>query len=490
MLFEPLFTHATQHPQDLAMTDDFGQWTYQQVASMSAGLGMYIAMQTEKPSVGILLPPSAGFAASFYGTLLAGKSIVPINYLLGDREIAHVIADSGIDTVITIPQLAGRLKDLPLKIIDLQQLQQMVPPGASFTPKFPSPKTDDLAVLMYTSGTSGLPKGVMLTYGNLQSDVDAAIEHANLQTKHVFLGVIPLFHAFGMTAMMLAPVQLKAPVVYMARFSPVGALQAIRKHKASIMFGVPAMYAAILRLDSAQPNEFKDFFAVISGGEPLPSTVREGFERRFGTRILEGYGLTETSPVVTLNTPMQSKAGSVGKPVPGAEVRIVDDEGKPLGRETSGEVWLKGPMIMKGYYNLPKETADVLTADGYFKTVDLGKVDSEGYLYITGRKKELIISAGEKIVPREVEEILARHPKVADVAVVGKKDQSRGEVVFAFVVPKEPSVKPDELRSFCRDQGLVNFKIPKEISFVQELPRSPTGKVLKRQLAEKANASG
>ena len=490
MLFEPLFTHATQHPKDLAMTDDFGQWTYQQVASMSAGLGMYIAMQTEKPNVGILLPPSAGFAASFYGTLLAGKSIVPINYLLGDREIAHVIADSGIDTVITIPQLGGRLKDMPLKIIDLQQLQQMVPPGASFTPKFPSPKSDDLAVLMYTSGTSGLPKGVMLTYGNLQSDVDAAIEHANLQTRHVFLGVIPLFHAFGMTAMMLAPVQLKAPVVYMARFSPVGALQAIRKHKASIMFGVPAMYAAILRLDSATPTEFKDFFAVISGGEPLPSTVREAFERRFGTRIHEGYGLTETSPVVTLNTPVQSKPGSVGKAVPGAEIRIVDDEGKSLGREASGEVWLKGPMIMKGYYNLPKETADVLTADGYFKTGDLGKVDSEGYLYITGRKKELIISAGEKIVPREVEEVLARHPKVADVAVVGKKDPSRGEVVYAFVVPREPSLKPDELRSFCRDQGLVNFKIPKEVSFIQELPRSPTGKVLKRQLAEKANASG
>jgi len=490
MLFEPLFAHARSHPQELAMIDDFGQWNYQQVASMAAGLSMYLATQTQKPHVGILLPPSAGFAASFYGTLLAGKSIVPINYLLGDREIAHVIQDSAIDTVITIPQLGSRLKDLPLKIIDLLQLAQMVPPGASFTPKFPSPKADDLAVLMYTSGTSGLPKGVMLTYGNLQSDVDAAIQHALLQTKHVFLGVIPLFHAFGITAMMLAPVQIKAPVVYMARFSPVGALQAIRKHKASIMFGVPAMYAAILRLDSAQPDEFKNFFAVISGGEPLPSTVREAFERRFGTRILEGYGLTETSPVVTLNTPMQNKPGSVGKCVPGAEVRIVDDNGKPLGRESTGEIWLKGPMVMKGYYNLPKETADVLTADGYFKTGDLGRIDTDGFLYITGRKKELIISAGEKVVPREVEDVLARHPQVADVAVVGKKDPSRGEVVVAFVVPKDQNLKPDELRSFCRDQGLVSFKVPREITLLPELPRSPTGKVLKRVLADKANAVG
>ncbi|HEV8606803.1 MAG TPA: AMP-binding protein [Tepidisphaeraceae bacterium] len=487
MLFEPLFMHARNHPQDLAMTDDFGQWNYQQVAAMAAGIGMYLASQTQKPHVGILLPPSAGFAASFFGTLLAGKSIVPINYLLGDREIAHCIADSGIDTVITIPQLAGRLKDHPLKVVDLLQLAQT--PPAAITPKFPSPKADDLAVLMYTSGTSGLPKGVMLTYGNLQSNVDAAIEHAILQTKHVFLGVIPLFHAFGVTAMLLAPVQLKAPVVYTARFSPVGTIQAIRKHKASIMFGVPAMYAAILRLESAKPDEFKEMFALISGAEPLPATVREGFERRFGTRIHEGYGLTETSPVVTLNTPMQNKAGSVGKCVPGAEVRIVDDEGKTVGRETTGEIWLKGPMVMKGYYNLPKETADVLTADGYFKTGDLGKIDSEGFLFITGRKKELIISAGEKIVPREVEDVLARHPQVVEVAVVGKKDASRGEVVIAFVVPKEPTLKADELRSFCRDQGLVQFKVPREIVLVPELPRSPTGKVLKRVLAEKANAS-
>src|SRR5258705_4686902 len=169
MLFEFLFQHARTHPNDLAMIDDFGQYTYQQVASMAAGLGMYLSLQTQKPHVGILLPPSAGFAASFYGTLLAGKSIVPINYLLGDREIAHVIQDSGIDTVITIPQLGSRLKDLPLKIVDLLTLAQMVPPGASFTPKFPSPKADDLAVLMYTSGTSGLPQGAMLTYANLQS---------------------------------------------------------------------------------------------------------------------------------------------------------------------------------------------------------------------------------------------------------------------------------------------------------------------------------
>ncbi len=484
MLFEPLFAHARQQPQEIAVSDDQGQYTYQQLAAMAAGLGMYLASQTSRPHVGVLLPPSAGYVASFYGTLLAGKSVVPINYLLGDREIAHVIQDSGISTVISAPPLAARLKDLPLKIIDLTQLPQT--PPAAIVPKFPAPRTDDLAVLMYTSGTSGLPKGVMLSYGNLQSDVDASIDHANLQKRHVFLGVIPLFHSFGMTAMMLAPIQLGAPVVYMARFSPAGALQAIRKHKVSILFGVPSMFAAMLRLTGAEPADFKDFFAIISGGEPLPPAVRDGFIQKYQTPIYEGYGLTETSPVVSLNTPSGNKPGSVGRLVPGTEVRIADDHGQALPIGESGEVWLRGPMIMKGYYNLPDETTRALTGDGFFKTGDLGRMDHDGYLYITGRKKDLIIVAGEKVVPREVEDVLGRHPAVAESAVLGKQDSSRGEVVIAFVVAR-PGATPtiEELRSFCRDQNLPQFKVPREVHFVAELPRSPTGKVLKRALSEK-----
>lgn len=486
MLFEPLFAHATQTPQEIAVIDEAGPHTYQQVAAMAAGLGLYLSFQTQQPRVGLLLPPGVGYVVSFYATLLAGKSVVPINYLLGDREIAHVIADSGIDTVVTIPQLAGRLKETPLKVIDLTQLRG-VPEG--ITPRFPSPRADDMAVLMYTSGTSGLPKGVILTYGNLQSNVDAAIEYAALQHKHKFLGIIPLFHAFGMTAMMIAPIQLGSTVIYIARFSAVAALNAIKEHKVSILFGVPSMFNAILHLKSAKPEDFESFYAMISGGEPLPSAVREGFQTRFKTTIYEGYGLTETSPVVSLNTPQTHRAGSVGKPVPGVQTRIVADDGSDLGIEQSGEVWFKGPMIMQGYHNLPNETAAALTADGYFKTGDLGKFDADGFLYITGRKKDLIIVAGEKAVPREIEETLMRHPDLADVAVLGKKDPSRGEVVVAFVIPKEGHTPtPDSLREFCRQQALAPFKVPREVFVVQEFPRSPTGKVLKRVLAEKLNA--
>ncbi len=483
MLLELLLSNATQQPQELAIIDDRGRYTYQQLAAMVAGLGQYLSAQTQKPHVGLLLPAGAGYVASFYGTLLAGKSVVPVNYLLGDREIAHIISNSGIDTIITIPQLAARVKDAPLNVIDLTQLPQT--PPAALNPKRPTKGPDDLAVLMYTSGTSGLPKGVMLTYGNIQSDVDAAIEHADLKHQHKFLGVIPLFHSFGMTAMMVAPIQLGTSVVYLARFSAVGTLNAIREHGVSILFGVPSMFAAIAHLKSATPDDFKSIYAIISGGEPLPKSLYEGFLQRFGVPILEGYGLTETSPVVTLNVPQDRRPGSVGKPLPGVIIKIADEAGNALHGGQIGEIWLKGPMVMKGYYNLPEDTAAALTADHFFKTGDLGMVDADGYLHITGRKKEMIIVSGEKAYPREIEDTLLRHPAVADAAVVAKKDASRGEVVVAFVILKEgQTAGADELRNFCRDQGLVQWKCPREVYLTKDLPRSPTGKVLKRVLAE------
>jgi long-chain acyl-CoA synthetase len=428
MLFEPLFTHAERQPEYLAIVDDHGRYTYQQVAAMAAGLGMYLSLQTRQPRVGLLLPPSAAFVASFYGTLLAGKTAVPINYLLGEKEIAHIIQDSAIDTVVTIPFFINRLKDLPLNVIDLTKLPQNPP---AIKPHFPSPLPNDVAVLLYTSGTSGMPKGVLLTYENLQSDVDAAIEHAALKHQHTFLGIIPLFHSFGITAMMLAPIQLGATIIYIARFSPVATLNAIREHKASIVFGIPSMFAALARLKDAKPEDFSHIYAMISGAEPLPAAVREAMQQRFNIPIYEGYGLSETSPVVSLNVPHNNRPGSVGQMVPRAEVKIVDEEGKTVPTEQIGEIWLKGPMIMKGYHNLPNETAAVLTADGYFKTGDLGKVDPDGYLQITGRKKEMIIVAGEKAYPREIEEVLTQHASVAEAAVVGKKDPQRGEVVVA-----------------------------------------------------------
>jgi long-chain acyl-CoA synthetase len=491
MLFESLFKHADSHPHDLAVTDDTGQYTWQQYAGFAAALGMYLSMQTDKPRVGLLLPTSMGFAASFYGTLLAGKTVVPINFLLGEREVAHIIADSDIDTVVSIPLLAGRLKDTALKIVDLTQLQKMAPPPGAVTPKFPEVKADDLAVLMYTSGTSGLPKGVMITYGNLASDVDAAIQHAQLSGSHKFLGVVPLFHSTGLLATLVAPVRLGSQMVFHSRFSAVAVMKAIKEHQISLLVAVPSMYGALARLKEAGPADVASLYAAISGGEPLPSNIRETFERKFGIPLYEGYGLTETIGPIAFNVPGAIKPGAVGRAIPNAEIRIADEEGKPLPQGQSGEVWLRGPMIMRGYHNLPEETTKALTADGFFKTGDLGYLDSDRFLHITGRKKDIIIVAGEKAVPREIEEVILKHPAVADVAVVGKKDASRGEVVVAFITPKpDAKLRPEDVREFCREQGLAQWKCPREVYIEADLPRSPTGKVLKRVLSEKINVPG
>ncbi|MGA3065805.1 MAG: AMP-binding protein [Tepidisphaeraceae bacterium] len=486
MLVEPLLDHARRTPEEIALHDDGGSYTYQQLAAAAGGLATFLAGVTSRPHVAILLPSGFGFVASFYGTLLAGKSVVPINFLLGDREIAHVLRDSGVDTVLTAPPLAGKLNNSGLNIVDISTLPKTAPGAALPTPVPRNP--DDMAVLIYTSGTSGLPKGVILTYANLQSDLDAAIQHARLENKHVFLGVIPLFHAFGLLAMMLAPIQLAATVIYMARFNPVAVVNTIRQRKVSLVFAVPSMFAAIAHLKNASAEDFNSAYLMISGAEPLPVPLREKFQERFGVTLYEGYGLSETSPAVALSTPFGSRMGSVGKALPGVIIKITDDNGREVGVGEVGEIWLKGPMVTRGYYNLPAETAASFTSDGFFKTGDLGRLDSDGFLFITGRKKDLIIVAGEKAAPREIEEMLLRHESVGEAAVVGKKDSSRGEVVVAFVVGREGQlVKADELRDFCRGQGLPQWKIPREIFIEKELPHSPTGKVLKRVLAERVN---
>jgi len=494
MLIEPLLAHAERIPDNIALHDETGTRTFGQLAAAAAGMARFLTATTQRPNVGLMLPAGAGFVSSFYGTLLAGKCVVPINFLLGEQEIAHVVADSGIDTLITIPQLKGKFTGSGINVLDLVELSKMaagMPLGDALKAvksHLPNPKPDDMAVLIYTSGTSGRPKGVVLTHNNLQSDVDACIKHVRLQPDHKFLGVIPLFHSFGMTAMMLAPIQLGAVVIYMARFSAVGALNAVKQHGVSLMFGVPSMLAAIAHLKNATAEDFKSIYAIISGGEPLPTQVRQTYQERFGLRLFEGYGLTETSPAVTFNTPWDFRAGSVGKPLPGVEIKIAGENGESLPRGESGEVWLRGPMVMKGYYNLPQETAAALTPDKFFKTGDLGMVDADGFLYITGRKKDLIIVSGEKVAPREVEELLMSNPAVAEAAVVGKKDAGRGEQVVAFVIAREgQEVKADVLRNFCREKGLAQWKIPREFFFPKELPHSPTGKVLKRVLAEQVN---
>ncbi len=485
MLLKWFYERAQNQGGDRAITDDRGTVTFGELAVMSVGLSRLIGSMTQQLRVGCVLPSSSAFTASFYGSMLAGRTLVPINFLLSPEQIGHIVRDAGIDLILSVSPLAERFGQMPgVRVVDLMQLPR--PSGPVPLPMEPKVLPESTAALLYTSATTGMPKGVPLTHANLESCAASCVEHVFRGGNHSFLGLVPTFHSLGLLATVVAPMRLGASVTFAARFSPVGVFELLRKQRPSIVIAIPSMFRAMLMAKVADGADFGSVYAAICGGEALPATTRESFSERFGVRLMEGYGLTETCGPVSVNTPERYRAGSVGVMIPGAEVRVVDETGTDLVRGGTGEILLRGPMVMGGYFNLPEASQGVLR-DGWFRTGDIGHVDEEGYLFITGRAKEIIIVGGEKMFPREVEEMLLSHPSVAEAAVIGRPDESRGEAAVAFVSAREGmSIDVMSLRGHLRELGLPGWKMPRDVHVVQQLPRSPTGKVLKRELAQMA----
>jgi long-chain acyl-CoA synthetase len=497
-LLKTILLRGLRHPKRVSIVDDQSTSTYFRTMLATYFLANFVKKQTSNPHVGIILPTSGATAVSILGCWQAGKVPIPINFLLGPEELHYVIAHSGVDTIITatkmLEHLGGREK-LPtgLNVIELdKQKFGGIPPI-----RWPrDPKPDEVATILYTSGTSGKPKGVVLTQGNLYSNVTGAVKHAKLSWADTFLGVLPQFHSFGLTALTLIPLYLGAKVVYTARFVPRRLVELVKEHRPEIFMAVPSMYGAILGVKNVKPDDFKSMRMPISGGEPLPAAVREQCKTKLGINLLEGYGLTETSPVTSWCAPHAFRDGSVGTLLPDVDVQIVDDKDQPLGRNQDGEILISGPNIMRGYYkqdDLTKEVTKELTIDGkprkYFRSGDIGKLDADGFLYITGRKKEMLIVGGENVFPRDIEEVLNRHPAIRDSAVIGKSDDLRGEVPVAFIEIEEGHTFDESaIRAFCRE-NLANYKVPREINKVDQLPRSPTGKILRRKLKEQPPVS-
>lgn len=491
MLLEKIIDQARHRPREIAIVDDQRSVCFRDLvraAQMMAGFIDATMPQTDR--VGLLIPQSAGFAVAFLGARWTGRTVVPLNYLLKPEELVPIARLADLQCVLTIryfKELADGLRQAGVQVLFLEDM-----PFKSLWPRIrslvrrrlPDRHPDDVAAILYTSGTSAVPKGVMLTNANLDSNAADAIDHARFNYQMTFLGVLPMFHALGLMACFLVPLSLGCRVVYQARFNPPAVLEAIRKHRVEVLVAVPTMYALLANCKSASREALASVRYAISGGEPLPLGLVETFRDKFGLPLLEGFGLTETSPIVTLSTPWACKPGFVGKPLPHQQLRIVGENGANLGPNQDGELWIKGPNVMRGYHRDPQATAAVLTPDGWFKTGDIGRLDAEGYLAITGRKKEMIIMAGEKIAPGEIEDALRKHPAVLLVAVVGIKDDQRGEVPVAFV-QLEPGIEArptaQELRAFVRTR-LAAYKTPREVYFVSEMPRSPTGKILKRAL--------
>jgi len=472
-LFERTAAQQAQHP---AACDRGMTLSYSGLRALAAGLAPQIARETERKTVGVLLPASALGAAAIFATWYAGKVPVPLNFLLSPEELAGVMHDAELDLVLTIERFAPGVQAAGRRVLALDQNALL--PG---TGEAPPAGPQDAAVILYTSGTAGVPKGVRLSFNNLVQNAESCITYARIDPDQVFLSVLPQFHSFGFTAMTVTPLLLGATVHYQPRFQPVALLEAIREQRVTVFMAVASMYAALLGMKSATPDAFASLRLTISGGEPLPLQVFDTFKQRFGVTLLEGYGLTETSPAVSLNTPWAHRPGSVGRALPGITVGAVDEFGRDLPAGQTGELVVAGHCVMQGYHNKPVETAAVIR-DGRLHTGDVGHVDAEGFIYITGRAKDMMIIGGENVFPGEIEAALLSHPAVAEAAVVSSRDDVRGELPIAFVILRaETCADEAELRSFCRER-LAGYKVPREIRFAQDLPRGPTGKILKRVL--------
>jgi len=478
----PIIRRCLTRPLEVGIIDDRKQWKRIEILVAALHLASQIEAKSQTRTVGVMLPTSGAFPVAALACWMLGRTLVPLNYLLREEELQYVVDDCGTDIVISASPLLDHIGFEP-KVKTLVRMDKLDFKGFPDIRLPARANDDDLAVILYTSGTSGKPKGVMLSHGNFKANVRQCVEHAKFTGKSTMLGVLPQFHSFGITVLTILPLTLGNRVIYTARFVPQQIVKLIKTHKPHAFIGIPSMYGALLKAKSAGPGDFRSLRFAVSGAEPLPDDISQRFYDRFEVRISEGYGLTETTPVTNMCLPWDYKRHSVGPCVPGLDCRIVDHEsGKILQAEQEGEIRFKGPNIMQGYYKLEQETAEAFDENGYFRTGDIGKFDRDGHLYITGRLKEMIIVGGENVFPREIEEVLNRHPSVHASAVIGRSCNVRGELPVAFV-ELEDGADFDEaaLKSHCK-QSLAGYKIPREIRVLDELPRNPTGKIMRRAL--------
>ena len=468
------------------ITDDRRTWKGIELLAGAFHVSAIIEQACSTRTVGLLLPTSGAFPMAALGAWFQGRTVVPLNYLLKPEELQYVVDDCGTDLVIASRALLEHLGQPPRcrRLIILEDVNFKRIPEV----RWPRPAApDDLGVLLYTSGTSGRPKGVMLTHGNITSNIEQSIRAAQFNHRDTLVGVLPQFHSFGFTVLTMLPLTIGARVIYSARFVPNRIMKLIEQHRANALVAIPSMYGAMLSTKNAGPEQFRSIRLAVSGGEPLPDDVATRFHERFGIRLNEGYGLTETAPVTNICLPHDYVRHSVGPPVPGVHERIVDvatERDVAVGEE--GEIRISGPNIMQGYYRLPRETAAAFDRHGYFRTGDMGRLDLRGHLFITGRIKEMIIVGGENVFPREIEEVLNRHPAVAASAVIGVMDPVRGELPWAFIELDEGAAFDEtELRNWCREH-LAGYKVPRGIEHIDALPRNPTGKIMRRELMPSA----
>ena len=441
--------------------------------------------------VGVMLPNVPYFAIAYYAVLRAGGVVIPMNVLLKERETGFCLSDPQAKAVFAWHEFEDAARAgaeqagaecITVKPGEFERLLGTV--GA--VDERVEPREDgDAAVILYTSGTTGTPKGAELTHGSLRRN---AAEVVNLFTLRdggeTILCALPLFHAFGQTCGLNASVRAGGCLTLIPRFDPGHALEIIERDRVTVFEGVPTMYSALLHHPGRDQHDTSSLKICASGGAALPVEVLRQFEDAFGCKILEGYGLSETSPVASFNHPdRERKAGSIGTPIDGVEMKVVDDEGSDLAQGEVGEIVIRDHNVMKGYWNRPDATAQAIDADGWFRTGDMARIDEDGYFFIVDRKKDLIIRGGYNVYPREIEDVLYEHPAVREVAVIGVPHDQLGEEVAAAVALKAGAqTSPADLRAYVKEQ-VAAYKYPRHVWLLDELPKGPTGKILKREIA-------
>jgi long-chain acyl-CoA synthetase len=478
------------HGGRIAVRVDNAAMTYRALDDASARVAGLLHERGLKPGdrIGIMMPNVAEVPVVYYGVLRAGGVVVPMNPLLKAREVAYYLGDSGAGLVFAWHSFADQARGGA----DQVNAESVVVDGDSFpgllaaaTPDFRvvDRGDEDTAVILYTSGTTGHPKGAELTHGNLISNTDVTrTDIVGARPDDVIFGGLPLFHVFGQTVALNVAVAAGACLTLLPRFDAEHALRIIADHGVTVFEGVPTMYVALLHQPNRADYDTSTLRMCISGGAALPVEVLRGFEEAYGVSVLEGYGLSETSPVASFNHPnREHKPGSIGTPIRDVEIRLVDGEDHDVPQGEVGEIIIRGPNVMKGYWQRPEATAEAVR-DGWFHTGDLARVDEEGFLFIVDRKKDLIIRGGYNVYPREIEEVLYEHPAVAEAAVIGLPHPALGEEVAAAVALKPgAAVTAAELRDYVKSQ-VAAYKYPRHVWIVDSLPKGATGKIQKRDI--------
>ncbi len=484
---------AAERPEEVVVRLGDRVIHYAELDRAARGVASALADRGVTPgdTVAVLIPNVPEFTIAYFGILYAGASVVPINVLASATEVDYFLRDSQAKLLIahSLFEEPGRkgamAANVPLVLADgagADSLAEMMEGKPTAAPYPTSP--DDTAVILYTSGTTGKPKGAELTHSNIFINCAVVVPKLfpEVTPKSVFLATLPLFHSFGQVCIQNASIAMGGSITLLPRFDPVQAFEIIERDKVNVFAGVPTMYFAMLHGEMDREYDLSSLEVCMTGGAPMPVEVMSAFEEKYDVMILEGYGLSETSPVASFgSTKRQRKAGSIGYPVWGVELQICDEAGEPLPSGERGEICIRGHNIMKGYLRRPEATAEAF-AGGWFHSGDIGYCDEDGCYWIVDRKKDMILRGGFNVYPREVEEVLYAHDAVVEAAVVGVPHERHGEEVKAVLaLAPDARVEPEEIIAFCKER-LSAYKYPRIVEFLPELPKGPSGKILKREL--------